>query len=52
MGNIMVRKENGGAVSPRLPDVPHRPARGSWWIDSPQCNAGWVYLITSCSRVA
>jgi hypothetical protein len=37
------------AVSPRLPDVPHRAARGSWRIDSPQRNAGWVYLITSCS---
>jgi len=32
------------AVSPRLPDVPHRAARGSLRIVTPQRNAGWVYL--------
>src|SRR5262249_38133159 len=43
------------AASPRLADVPHLAARGSWrrrgsWrIGPPGCNAGWVDLITSCS---
>jgi hypothetical protein len=38
------------AASPRLSDVPHRATRGSWRIGSPQRNAGWVDLITSCSN--
>jgi hypothetical protein len=37
------------AVSPRLLDVRHRAARGSWRIVTPRRNAGWVNLITSCS---
>jgi hypothetical protein len=32
------------AVSPRLPDVPHRAVRGSWRLGSPQRNASWVDL--------
>jgi hypothetical protein len=43
-------RQNRPALRVALPDVPHRAARGSWRIGSPQRNAGWVYLITSCSR--
>jgi hypothetical protein len=37
------------AASPRLPDVPHRAARGSERFDSPQRKAGRVDLTAWCS---